>query len=626
MKSLRGSLAAVLVFGIAAWSRAQISAVSGSSKPPVPHLPDSPDAVTLYTQDDNSASEGVSSQDFQTAVDQFDDEVADDFVVPAGTLWRVTGVHANGVYYNGTGPAPTVHVHFYDDAAGLPGAPVCDYLDIIPTDSSGTFDVALPSPCVLGPGPHWVSVIAHMDQSVGGQWGWNERTIQANSAAAWRNPGAGFGTPCTAFGARQATCAVGGAPDQMFSLSGTPGGVVPAGPPECGERTEYFENTTPLPTADVSVVSSTINVSGMDPYIWDVNAITFLRHTFAADVDMTIMSPAGTVVTLTTDNGAGNDDVFNGTVWDDQADPGSQVPYAGNPNIVTDHAYTNLVSASPLTPEEALGAFIGEDPNGTWTITISDDLAGDNGTLDKWGLQITTLPTALRTPVTAIASNTNPVPIPTGPAVITSTIDMSFDPATFICGGSSIQTSIQHTFAADIDMTLTSPHGTVVTLTTDNGAGNDNVFNGTSWFDRANLGGQVPYTTNDGLVTDQAYVNLTVASPLVPEEPLSAFIGEDPRGIWTLTISDDLAGDGGSLDSWTLNIVTCTCAVAVPDNPVRVDAHGLVRQLERQRGPRNGRDRDVRARVAQLRHAFVLLALSGRVQLHRPRGSDVHDH
>ena len=54
---------------------------------------------------------------------------------------------------------------------------------------------------------------------------------------------------------------------------------------------------------------------------------------------------------------------------------------------------------------------------------------------------------------------------------------------------------------------------------------------------------------------------------------MAAFNGEDPRGVWTLTISDDLAGDGGSLDSWGLAITTCTCAVAVPGNPVRVDAH-----------------------------------------------------
>ena len=70
---------------------------------------------------------------------------------------------------------------------------------------------------------------------------------------------------------------------------------------------------------------------------------------------------------------------------------------------------------------------------------------------------------------------------------------------------------------------------------TDNGNDNVNVFNGTTWEDGINPGGQVPYTTNDGLVNDTAYVSGTPAFNLVPEEALANFIGDDPRGTWTLT-------------------------------------------------------------------------------------------
>jgi len=558
--------------GLAAGSFAQAPLMSGPGAGVAHHPPESPTAVTLYTQDDNPGAASSGSQDFEAANDAFDDESADDFVVPGGNLWNVSGVHVQGVYFNGTGPTPAVHVHFYADAAGLPGGSVCDYLDVVPTDTAGTFDIALPTPCTLGPGTYWLSVIAHMDFTPLGQWGWTDRTVVSNSPSAWRNPGGGFGTTCSPSWGAKTACVTGSSPDFVFSISGTPGGVVPPSPHECGENTAFFSNNTPVPTADVGVVTSTINVTGMDSYIWDVNAVTFLRHTFSADIDMTITSPAGTVVTLTTDNGAGNDDVFNGTVWDDQANPAGQVPYTTNNGVVTDNAYVNLTTASPLTPEEALGAFIGEDPNGTWTLTISDDLAGENGTLDSWGLQITTLPQPLRTQVIWNNSQNVPVAIPTGPAVVSSTVDMSFMGATFVCG-MTVTTNITHTFAADLDVTLMSPGGRIVTLTTDNGAGNDNVFNGTEWDDNANPAGQVPYTTNNGLATDNAYVNLTTATPLAPEEPLSAFNGDDPRGVWTLTVSDDLAGDGGSIDSWALHIRTCTCALAVPDNPVRVDAH-----------------------------------------------------
>ena len=337
--------------------------------------------------------------------------------------------------------------------------------------------------------------------------------------------------------------------------------VVPTTPTGCGQTTNNFTNSTPvaIPTGP-AVVTSTIVVSGAGPYLFDLDLTTFIQHTFAADLDITITSPAGTVVTLTTDNGAGNDNVFNGTLWDDDANPGGQVPYTTNNGLVTDNAYVNLTTATPLVPEEAMGAFIGEDPNGTWTLTISDDLAGDGGSLDSWSMAVTTFPNAPIVTTVPTVTQSTPVAIPTGPAVVTSTIVVA-GAGTSILDVNAI-TNIMHTFNADLDITLTSPAGTVVTLTTDNGAGNDNVFNGTLWDDDANPGGQVPYTTNNGLVTDNAYVNLTTATPLVPEEAMAAFIGEDPNGTWTLTISDDLAGDGGSLDSWSLDIDTFSCASA----------------------------------------------------------------
>ena len=98
----------------------------------------------------------------------------------------------------------------------------------------------------------------------------------------------------------------------------------------------------------------------------------------------------GTVMTLTTDNASALANVFNGTVWDDDANPGGQVPYANNNGVVGDQLFVNNTLASPEAPEEALGAFADENPNGVWTLTISDDNTGDVGTLDRWNLEITT--------------------------------------------------------------------------------------------------------------------------------------------------------------------------------------------------------------------------------------------
>ncbi len=358
--------------------------------------------------------------------------------------------------------------------------------------------------------------------------------------------------------------------------AGSASRTAPPAPTGCLPTLATFTQTTPvaIPTGP-AVVTSTLNVSGAQTYLWDVDVTTFIPHTFAADLDITIQSPAGTVVTLTTDNGAGNDNVFNGTVWDDSANPLGQVPYTSNNGLVTDHAYVNLALASPLVPEEALAAFVGENPNGTWTITISDDLAGDGGSLDQWSLNLTTFASAPIQSAVQTFTQATPVNIPTGPAVVTSVLGVAGLTAP-MCKV-MLRTNLTHTFAADLDITLTSPNGTVVTLTTDNGAGNDNVFAGTLWDDDANPAGQVPYTTNNGLVTDQAYVNLTLASPLVAEESMGAFMGESGNGNWTITISDDLGGDGGDLNNWALDIVTCNCAqadlsVTLVDTPDPVSA------------------------------------------------------
>jgi uncharacterized repeat protein (TIGR01451 family) len=362
---------------------------------------------------------------------------------------------------------------------------------------------------------------------------------------------------------RQISEAMGGDdPAHILSLSGPDAGGQgegggPVTPPGCSATSTSMTNNTPtaIPTGP-AVVSSTVVVAGAGSYTYSVELSTNIQHTFAADLDITLESPAGTVVTLTTDKGGSNDNVFDGTTWTDTANPGGQVPYTTNSGLVTDHAFANLTLASPLVPEEALSAFQGEDPNGTWTLTISDDLAGDGGSLNQWTLTVFTFPMAPMVTTTSVTNNT-PVAIPTGPAVVSSSLAVAGAGAG-LCK-LTLATNIQHTFAADLDITLESPGGTIVTLTTDNGGSNDNVFDGTLWDDQANPGGQVPYTTNSGLVTDHPFANLTLASPLVPEEALGAFQGEDPNGTWTLTISDDLAGDGGNLNQWTVNAMTCTC-------------------------------------------------------------------
>ena len=195
---------------------------------PVPKLP----AVTLYDQYNNAGTSASSSQDFETAFDAFDDFVADDFVVPGGQTWNISEVDVQGLYFNCTtcGPAVSFNVFFYQDSATLPGTLVATRLANTYTGTTD-FVITLSSAVTLTPGTYWVSVQARMDLAVGGQWGWQDRTIQSNSGAAFENPGGGFACPGGNGWVRKPTCVGTTSPDQVFRLVGTTGGGSPTPTP-----------------------------------------------------------------------------------------------------------------------------------------------------------------------------------------------------------------------------------------------------------------------------------------------------------------------------------------------------------------------------------------------------------
>jgi subtilisin-like proprotein convertase family protein len=314
-----------------------------------------------------------------------------------------------------------------------------------------------------------------------------------------------------------------------------------------------------LPTGP-GVASDTIQVIGAGSRLWDLDVRTSITHVYSTEVDITLRSPSGTVVTLTTDNGYDSagvpcSNVFNGTLWNDDANPSGAVPYSVNPGLVFDHPYQQATTATPLVPEEALGAFIGENPNGTWTLTISDDQLNDGGTLTAWGLDVTTI-AAAPTITNQTLTQSTAVPIPDETTITSILVVPASASGSRVCS-ITVSTNVSHTFNSDLAIALTSPSGTIVTLSAYNGGSNDNVFAGTLWDDNANPAGQLPYDANDGLVIEHAYADGTAAATLVPEEALSAFIGETVAGAWTLTIADVSTTDVGMLNSWSLNIGRC---------------------------------------------------------------------
>ena len=305
--------------------------------------------------------------------------------------------------------------------------------------------------------------------------------------------------------------------------------------PDCTLSTAQVCNNSTTLINDLSTVNIPILLSGLDSTISDIDLTTFITHTFASDLDITLTSPQGTMTVITSDNGGNNDDVFNGTLWDDQAGI-----------AVTDHSFINSIVATPLVPEDALGAFLGENPNGTWTLSITDDTGADEGEVTGVCLDISTLsrmPDMMKDSNLTISVNTL--------IADNITINVMLPISGFV--GSildvDLTTFITHTFPDDLEIYLVSPSGTEVTLSTNNGGDHNDVFNGTLWDDSAG-------TT----VNDAVYLNGFPFSPLVPEEALSALIGEDPNGNWTIRVEDTNMGDIGMFDSFSLRIKTAECA------------------------------------------------------------------
>src|SRR5262249_44680300 len=107
-------------------------------------------------------------------------------------------------------------------------------------------------------------------------------------------------------------------------------------------------------------------------------------------------------------------------------------------------------------PEEPLAAFIGENPNGTWTLHIDDVVDFDGGSLDAWGVEVCT-----GSGCTLYPSSDVPKTIPSFGSV-ESTVNVSAtDPITKV---SVIDLRGTHTFISDLVFHLISPAATDVTL------------------------------------------------------------------------------------------------------------------------------------------------------------------
>ncbi|HEX8563570.1 MAG TPA: zinc-dependent metalloprotease family protein [Flavobacterium sp.] len=211
--------------------------------------------------------------------------------------------------------------------------------------------------------------------------------------------------------------------------------------------------------------------------------------------------------------------------------------------VADDVAFTNIINAVTVSGTSYQISGLMEAHNYFWRVMPKNaQCAGTFSGARKF-----------TTGVVACSSTSSAnVPLPIS-AVGTPTINSTVNIPTGVnISDVNITMAVNHTWINDLTATLIAPSGTQVILY-DGPCVSDSILNINATFDDS--GAVVVCGTNPG-------ISGTVKSLQL----LSAFNGQNSAGTWTLKIKDNFNQDGGSLQSWSLNICTTTEALAVDEN------------------------------------------------------------
>lgn len=149
------------------------------------------------------------------------------------------------------------------------------------------------------------------------------------------------------------------------------------------------------------------------------------------------------------------------------------------------------------------------------------------------------IPNRFKTALNSCKTSTN-VPLAisaSGTPTINSTITIPAAAGVVITDVNVIGLMGDHSYVNDLTFTLISPNNTSVVIL-------NSPCNGYADFD-LNL--------DDQASTTSLPCPPTGAVTVTPQNPLSAFNGQNSTGVWTLRVKDNFTGDGGNLTGWGLN-------------------------------------------------------------------------
>jgi subtilisin-like proprotein convertase family protein len=147
------------------------------------------------------------------------------------------------------------------------------------------------------------------------------------------------------------------------------------------EVTEVASVPVPLPIVDHVTTTSDLFFEEIGQIV-DVEVTIDMSHTFPADIELTLVSPIGTRITLMNDRGGagqlGSADDFGVLTFDDEA-----------ATAIDDIVAEGAPFSGSYRPMVPLSLLNGETSDGVWTLEIFDDANDHSGTLEGWSLTLT---------------------------------------------------------------------------------------------------------------------------------------------------------------------------------------------------------------------------------------------
>ncbi|MBO6630219.1 MAG: proprotein convertase P-domain-containing protein, partial [Psychroserpens sp.] len=299
-----------------------------------------------------------------------------------------------------------------------------------------------------------------------------------------------------------------------FAITGLPAGLTAVISPSSASA----DGTTGTVT-----ISGTQNVAtGTYPLVFEATSGAI---TSTVNFDLNIFNDTITPVTLTTPANTA-------------IDVSAEVEFMWNAStnaqdylieIATDNGFTSIVDSATVQATSYTSGALGANTLYYWRVTASNLCGSANAS------SVFSFTTANLTCDSFIDDVQQTIsPVGAGNTVIsTITVDDDF-PITDV----NVTLNITHTWASDLEITLTSPQGTSVDLIFDEGGNGDNLIDTT--FDQEGT---------DGPITD---ASPPFTGSFLPEGDLSTIYGETSGGDWVLTIVDDANQDGGTFDSFEL--------------------------------------------------------------------------